>query len=320
MTWLTRYGGLFGWMPQTTGNVYWVAPSASYTINGPQGGRSYTASDGNDGLSPERALLTVNQFVTLATADVGDMAILLPGSHSWAATQTISKAGLKIFGIPGGDIDAHEHGTRTTRFDSAVTTSLAAGAVFTVTAARTEIAYLHIVPIVSGAGVAISTAADVNIHDITWNITTAAATDTFGITVTGASARPRISNQYVYVTDNQGPFLRCASATAGMDGGVLQRSLVVLAGDTAWDDVVEITTGVDNFTIRDCDFIHSSGAIMTDVIDVTGNTNDHAVMVMRCMHAVAGDLTEATATSDIVLCNNYIATIQGGTGGTLSTG
>jgi hypothetical protein len=105
-----------------------------------------------------------------------------------------------------------------------------------------------------------------------------------------------------------------------MDGGVFQRSMVVLAGTTAWDDVVEITTGVDNFTIRDCDFVHSSGAIMTDIVDVTGNTSDHAVLVMRCYHAVAGDLTEATATSDIQLCNNYIATIQGGTGGTLSVG
>lgn len=316
MAFITRYGSLWGDFPLTTGRIFWVAPSASYTVEG----RTYSASDQNDGLSPERALLTVNQAVTNATADVGDIIALLPGSHSWSATQTISKAGLKVLGIPGGPLDPHEHGTRTTRYDAAVTTSLAAGAVFTVSAARVEIAYVHIVPIASGTGIALSAAADANLHDITWNISTTGATDTLGITVTGACPRPRVSNQYVFVTDNQGPFLRCASATGGMDGGVFQRSMVVLTGDTAWDDVVEITTGVDNFTIRDCDFIHSSGAIMTDVIDVTGNTSDHAVMVMRCMHSVAGDLTEATATSDIVLCNNYIATIQGGTGGTLSTG
>jgi len=314
MSYLTTYGTLWGAIPITTGRVFFVAPSASYTVEG----RSYVASDNNDGLSPERALLTVNQAVTNATADVGDVIMLLPGSHSWSATQTINKAGLKVLGVPGGPIDPHEHGTRTTRYDAAVTTT-ASAAVFTVSSARTEIAYVHIVPASAQAGISLA-AADANFHDITWNITTAANTATFGISVTGASARPRLSNHYVYVEDNQGPFLRCAAATGGMDGGVLQRSLVVLAGSTAWDDVVEITTGVDNFTIRDCDFIHSSGAIMTDVIDVTGNTNDHAVMVMRCMHAVAGDLTEATATSDIVLCNNYIATIQGGTGGTLSTG
>ncbi len=311
---ITKYGTLWGAVPQTSGRVYWVAPAASYTVEG----RTYSASDDNDGLSPERALRTFNQFNTLATADVGDICVALPGTYTFTATQTISKAGLKILGLPGGPIDPHEHGTRTTRYDASVTTS-ASAAVFTVTAARTEIAYLHFVPVAGQAGIDLA-AADANIHDCTWLITTAANTATFGISVTGATARPRISNHYAYVEDNQGPFLRCASASGGMNGGVFQRSMVVLAGTTAWDDVVEITTGVDNFTVRDCDFVHSSGAIMTDIVDVTGNTDDHAVLVMRCYHAVAGDLTEATATSDIQLCNNYIATIQGGTGGTLSTG
>ncbi len=314
MSFLTKYGTLWGAIPITSGRIFWVAPSTSYTVDG----RTYVGSDGNDGLSPERALITVNRAMDLVTADVGDIIVLLPGSHSWSATQTIDVAGVKVLGLPGGPIDPHEHGTRTTRYDASVTTT-ASAAVFTVTAARCEIAYLHVVPLAAQAGIDLA-AADANIHDLTWNMTTATDTATFGISVTGASARPRFSNHYVYVEDNQGPFLRCASATGGMDGGVLQRSMVVLAGTTAWDDVVEITTGVDNFTIRDCDFVHSSGAIMTDVVDVTGNTSDHAVLVMRCMHAVAGDLTEATATSDIQLCNNYIATIQGGTGGTLSTG
>ena len=313
MGYLTKWGGMWGDIPLTSGRIFFVAPT-SYTIEG----RSYSASDNNDGLSPERALATVNQFVTNATADVGDMCILVPGTYSFSATQTISKAGLKVYGIPGGLLDPHEHGTRTTRYPASVTTS-ASAAVFTVTAARTEIAFLHIIPPSAQAGVDLA-AADLNLHDCTWNMSTAANTATFGISVTGASARPRISNHYVFVADNQGPFLRCASATGALTGGVLQRSLIYLTGDTAWDDVVEITTGVDNFMVRDCDFFHSSGAVMTDVIDVTGNTDDHAVAVVRCMHAVAGDLTEATATSDIVLCNNYIATIQGGTGGTLSTG
>ena len=105
-----------------------------------------------------------------------------------------------------------------------------------------------------------------------------------------------------------------------MDGGSLTRSRIVLAGTTAWDDVVEITTGVDNFEVVDTDFMCSSGALITNCVNVTGNTNDHAVRVMRCMPPVSTTLTTATATSDIVLCNNYIATIRGGTGGTLTTG
>lgn len=311
MGFLTKYGSFWGDIPLTTGRIFWVAPS-NYTVEG----RSYSSSDNNDGLSPERALTTINQAVTNATADVGDTIVVI-GSNTFTATQTISKAGLRIMGLPGGPVDAHSHGTRTTRYASSVTTS---GSVdlFTITAARTEIAYLHLVPVAGKAGINLA-ADDANLHDLTWNITTAANTATFGISVTGASARPRVSNNYVYVSDNQGPFIRCASASGGMDGGVFRRSTIVLAGSTAWDDVVEITTGVDNFLVADCDFIASSGARITQCVNATGNTNDNGVTVMRCMFPVGVNLTTATATSDISLCNNYISTINGGTGGTLAT-
>ena len=317
MGYLTKWGSAWGDIPLMTGRQFFVAPSATYTL---EGRASYVASDGHDGLSPERALLTVNQAVTNATADVGDVILLLPGSHSWAATQTISKAGLKVLGVPGGPLDPSARGTRTTRYDCAVTTTLAAGAVFTVTAARVEIAYLHVVPIASGTGFALSACADANIHDITWVISTATASDTIGISVTGATPRPRIANQYVYVTDNQGPFLRCASATGSMAGGSLQNSMIVLGGTTAWDDVVEITTGVDQFTIRDCDFINSTSAVFTDIVDVTGNTTDGAVFITRCYFGIGSDLTEATATSDVTVNMNFLGTVQGGTGGAVNGG
>lgn len=312
MGYLTKWGSAWGDIPKTTGRMFFVAPS-SYTLEG----RTYSSSDNNDGLSPERALTTINQAVTNAAADVGDTIVVI-GDNTFTATQTISKAGLRIFGIPGGWTDSHERGTRTTRYSSSITTS---GSVdlLTVTAARVEVGYLHLIPVAGKAGINLA-ANDFNGHDLTWYIATAANTATFGISVTGASARPRLSNNYVYVSDNQGPFLRCAASTAGMDGGLLRRSTIVLAGSTAWDDVVEITTGVDNFQISDIDFVASSGAVITTCVNITGNTNDHGVMVARCMHPVASVLTTATATSDIVLVNNYIATIRGGTGGTLTTG
>lgn len=313
MAFMTKYGSLWGDIPVSTGRVFFVAPS-NYTVEG----RSYSASDNNDGLSPERALLTINQAVTNATADVGDVIMLIPGSYTFAATQTISKAGLRILGIAGGMLEQHERGTRTTRYPVSVTTSASAD-IFTVTAARTEIAFLHLVPVSAKAGINLA-ADDANFHNLTWNITTAANTATFGISVTGASARPRFANHYAYVSDNQGPFLRCAASTAGMDGGGLMRSRIILAGTTAWDDVVEITTGVDNFEVVDVDFLCSSGGLITNCVNATGNTNDNGVAVRRCMHPVGTTLTTATATSDIVLCQNYIATIRGGTGGTLTTG
>lgn len=310
MSYTKSFFGATG-LPSSTGRVFYVAPS-SYTL----AGNTYSSSDNHSGLDPRRALATINQAVTNATADVGDTIVII-GALTPSATSTISKAGLRIFGIPGITPSVVPYGTLTSRYSSSIIPT--AGVIFTVTAARTEIAFLHLVP-VAGAAIIDLAADDLNLHDITTHITSAANTATFGISVTGASARPQMSNIYAYVSDNQGPLLRAAAASTGMDGGVFQRSRVVLAGTTAWDDVIEITTGVDNFTVADCEFMHSSGAIMTDIVDVAGNTNDHAVMVARCYHQVAGDLTEATATSDITLVNNYIATIQGGTGGTLSTG
>ena len=102
MGYLTKYGTFWGMVPQTTGRIFWVAPSASYTVEG----RTYAASDNNDGLSPERALRTLDRaFDTgYATANVGDVIVLLPGSHSWTATTTVDIAGVTITGMPGGPV------------------------------------------------------------------------------------------------------------------------------------------------------------------------------------------------------------------------
>src|SRR5260221_3705869 len=93
---LTKYGTIWGAIPMTAGQVLWVAPSASYTVDG----RAYTAKDGNDGLSPERALLTIGQAITNATANAGDVIALLPGAHTTATAAAASKAGLTFVGLP----------------------------------------------------------------------------------------------------------------------------------------------------------------------------------------------------------------------------
>ena len=72
--------------------IFFIAPSASYTIDG----RAHIASDENDGLHPERALLTINRFVALATANVGDVGKLLPGTHTMSAID--KKPGLTLVG------------------------------------------------------------------------------------------------------------------------------------------------------------------------------------------------------------------------------
>jgi len=95
MTMLTKYGGLQGYPIVQTGRVFYVAPAASYVINGD----SFDASNDNDGLSPERAIRDLNRFNTLATASAGDVAVLLEGTHTVTAVQRLTKAGLTVYGV-----------------------------------------------------------------------------------------------------------------------------------------------------------------------------------------------------------------------------
>ena len=95
MPFLTKYGTYFGSVPAQLGRVHFVAPAASYTVDG----RSFAASDDNDGLSPERALRTIAQAYTNITASSGEVIVLLEGTHSPSATIRLQKAGITIAGV-----------------------------------------------------------------------------------------------------------------------------------------------------------------------------------------------------------------------------
>ena len=96
MPFLTKFGQTYGTIPEFQGRIFWVAPSAEYTVTG----RTYYASDSgeNDGLSPYRALRTVNQAITNALANSGDVIRLLEGTHTVTATVAASRAGVTFVG------------------------------------------------------------------------------------------------------------------------------------------------------------------------------------------------------------------------------
>ena len=181
---LTTYGNLWGSIPQTAGNVYWVAPAASYSIGGPKGSLTYVASDSHLGTTPEKALLTLGQAVTNATANQGDVIVLLPGAHSWSASVALSKAGLTIMGLPAGA------GNRMRQRTSITTT--ADDEIINVTAANIEIAFLHLIPVTTKAAIDFTTAADgLYVHDVSIDLFTAAAsTSTKGIAATTLAQAP----------------------------------------------------------------------------------------------------------------------------------
>ena len=318
MPYLTRYGGYYGLLPETTGNIYWVAPAASYTIYGPQGGRAYVASDGNDGLSPERAVRTVDYAVGLCTANVGDVLALLPGSHSVSATIAVDVAGITITGIPGSYPLPRSHmNSGAARNPTRIVSTETAGIVFTVTAADVEIAYIHFDDIINGQTISVSNAADrCYIHDCTFLVDTADSTSTMCVTfplgtgTTIANDDSVIRNCYFVVASNAGPAVRAAGTVLDLN---IENCTFELRGDTAWDDAIETTlAGSIGWKVRDCDFVQrASGTVITDCVEWAG-TVDGSIALYRCYAAAGSDLIEATATADAYAAECYLATTTGG--------
>lgn len=318
MGYITKYGSFWGMLPQTSGRTFWVAPAASYTVEG----RTYVASDGNDGLSPERAFLTIDYAVGQTTASVGDVIVLLPGSHTVAATVTLDVAGITITGIPGSQALHTEHmGGGPTRCRAQVTTSEAAGNIFTFTSAGddVEIAWTHFNLITQGDGIVIPLGADRPfIHDCTFAVVgTASATSEcihFSSSTTGSVTNAVIRNCYFLASGNQGPAIRALGTVLGLK---IENSTFELQGTAAWDDAIEILDpGSLGTLIRDCDFVFPTSAttVMTNCIDVTGCTIDGNTKVYRCYFD--GDSTtsvNATATPDRLFANCYRAQTTAGT-------
>ena len=311
------FNELFKKIPITSGNVYYVAPSASYTVEG----IAYTASDGNDGKDMRRAKLTLDNAVDACTAGAGDVIVLLPGAHSWGAVQTVDIAGITITGVPRGTPSGvNVRGAAVGRNLTTITSSTA-NTVIAVTAANTEIAYLHIIPVTAQAGIDIA-GANIYIHDCTFDMATPAeSTSTFGISVTAAVSLLRVANCTVNNDGSQGPWIddSAGTATITVTESVIENCLISHSGTSAWASTMTFASGAEGVIIRDIDFMGTSGGVITLCVDLSGNTADGAVMIARCAVPASTALETVTATSDVQLLNNYIATIDGGTGGTLMT-
>jgi hypothetical protein len=256
MSFLTQYGSLWGAIPQTSGRVFWVSPSATYTVEG----RSYSASDGNDGLSPERALRTVAQAHSLCTASVNDVIVLLPGTHTvTVASLALSKAGVTIMGLPGGRGNPSRQRT-------SLTTSLD-DQIANVTAANIEIAYLNLIPVTTKAAIDYTSAADgLYIHDCSIDMFTAAAsTSTLGIAATTAAQSPSdilFENIYAISDGAQG----AAISLGDPDGAVVQNCVFQVRTGT-WAHAVSVV-GVTSqaSVIRNCHFSAQFGTMTVGIL------------------------------------------------------
>lgn len=306
---LTQYGSLWAAIPQTGGTIWWVAPSASYTI----AGRAFSASDNNAGDHPERALLTLAQAVSLATASAGDVIVLLPGAHSWSASVALSKAGLTITGLPGGKGNF-------IRPKASITTT-ATDEIINVTAADIEIAHLRVIPVSTKAGIDFTTAANrLYIHDCSFDLATPAAnTGTQGVAASTAAQAPQhllIEDCYVECDGAQGPAIEVGDAY-----DYIVRRVVIQQSAGTWAAACS-GAGVTNQRglWAANSFLPQAGATMT--IGVRGSDLTSASSVTFAGNFFGDDVTKGVddyGSGDANLVENYQASIGGGSGGAIVT-
>lgn len=299
---LTNYGGIWGLIPQTAGTVFWVAPAASYTIMG----RPCVASDGNPGDSPEKALASVNRAIALATANAGDVIVLLPGTHSPTASIAVSKAGLTIMGLPGGAGNFKRQKTAI----AAVTGDQN----MNVTAADVEIAYLHFIPVTADSAIDLSADADrCHIHHCSFDMATPAANvGTIGVDLIGAASNVLVEECYFECDGAQGPAIAVGAAV----DSTFRRNEIVLSAGT-WAAAMTTAAACDRILIYE-NYFHAGNATMT--AGVLGTTGGSASAVAFHRNIFPDSATVPVDTYDAgtaELAENYVAGVGSTDGGVL---
>ncbi len=311
MGFLTKYGGMWGDLPQTTGSVFWVAPAA-YQVDG-RGG--YSPSDNNDGLSPERGLSTIAQAISNATANAGDVIMLLPGTHTSASNIAITKAGLTFMAChPVNRLQPH---VRPNPLLSKVNWgSSFAGNAVTVTAADTTFVGINFIPVTARSFMGFSAAATrLAVIDCALTLSAAASTSTKGFVASAGADLVSFTNLSVLNTIGaQGPCLDLTGCTH-----FLVDKPTVLVDTGSWAVAVQLGAASQGI-IRDGHW-NCSGTAMTIGIDGTGVAVAKAVVIQGNIVGVspgAGFVKNFTSTYAEVGFN-YISTIGAGSGGTLVT-
>lgn len=303
MGYMTKYGTIWGAIPQTAGRVFWVAPSASYTVDG----RAYSASDDNDGLSPERAFVTINRAWDKVAANVGDVIVLLPGTHSPSASITADVAGVTMMGLPSG---------RGNRWMQRTTIGAVTGdQTINITAADIEIAFLNIIPVTTDTAIDISAAGSrAYIHDCSFDLYTPAANvGTIGVEALGAAERVLIENCTFQSDGAQG---QAIVATALVDSEVVDCDFV-LQGSGTWASVVLCGAATTRVIVRRCRFNDWNGTI-TAGVDGTGATIANGVSVQDCRFGVTVTVpVDNFDAAEATLVENYDMGVGATDGGAL---
>lgn len=292
---------LWGSLPDTAGRIFWVSPADSYTVDG----QSYAASNDNDGLDARRALRTINRAWALATADAGDVIVLLPGTHTPSASIAANVAGVTMTGLPGGLLQYR-----------ATIAAVTGDETMNVTAADIELAYFNVIPVTAQEAIDFSVNAHgLHVHHVYFDLNTPAeSTSTVGLAATGAASRVNVNH---CVFDCDGAQGNAIVATATLDS-VIEHCVFSLSVGT-WASVILCGAGTDRLLIRRNTFSCAGTAI---TVGVNGTGADQATGVL-CHDNRFGSLVTVPFdnfdASECEISENYDAGVGALDGGALLT-
>ena len=319
---VSKYGQVWGALPQAIGAVYYVAPGSTVTV----AGRVYPVSDSkNDGLSPERPFATIAQALLKVQANAGDVICLHPGTHT-SAVAAASVAGVTFVGLPYMP-DAAVNGIVGWQPQATVTGST--GVAIAITAADNAFYNIRFLPVTAKTGITITTAgARTSFTHCMFDTTGVAGNTSTKCVVVTSTNLPRgiMFNGCVFydasVTTSQGAWVDFGAAVdflvskciAYKDGSV-GSGVALTAGFVVNDN----TTG----TFSDNDFLCSDIAVAVTAwvlgATLTGAGVVHGIRNTQTF-TTSSKMFSTFAGADMDLCLNYSADTQtGGTGGALVT-
>lgn len=313
---LTKYGTMWGTVPETSGDIFWVSPSDSYTI----GGTTQDASDNNDGLSPDRALRTPAQAISNARASNGDIIAMLPGTHTSASQVVLNKAGLSFIGVQPVSRIAPQ--SKLYALNTKVNwTSTLAGTAVANTAADTTFAGINFIPLTARTFMSMIATPRNAFIGCAVTQSAAASTSTKGIVFSGAAGANCSFVDCVFLnnvaTSAQGP---CLDLTAA-DNFLVQGCDVLLKGtSSAW--AVAVQLGAASAGIFQNNFIGAVNAgTITIGVDGTGVAVANAVQAINNTYGVSpgAGAFKNFSNNFVSLVNNFYGTVGAGAGFVIQT-
>lgn len=300
------HGKFSGREVNVPGKVFFVAPTTA-----PASGFSVASS--------QAWARELNQYVynnvNLAYADAvdgrGDAIVCLPGTHTLTANVAVAKAGVSFWGPEAWNGLQVQRG-------SATIVPLAATDGFTVTAPDVAFRGVTIVPITQKVGItgsALALRLRVKNCHIDMNVAVA-HTSTKGLTATGAAVDWDIEGNTFYSLGAHGPFI---DVTGLLNYHIHNNDFIVLTGGTMAVGILVGAAAQGLIGGNPAQGNRFFGGTLTAAISGTGATVAGSCRIFENRFGVlcTVPIDNFSATNLTDLCNNYVATVGGGTGGTL---